>query len=146
MFKKRINRNDERYGQLAQLLEFMLIMNHADVHRDWLIMTTSGHRSEEASEITSAALRVNNLELASFTAPSSRAILMFLWIRLSFTHKAQALNSLFPNCHVQKLACFYELRFGRISPNMSFSFYIRDLKLRAKVSNSTCRPAYQFVG
>ena len=103
------NRNDERYGQLAHLLEFILIMNHAEVHC------------------------------------SSRAILMFLWIRLSFTHIVQALNSLFPNCYVKQLACFCELQFGRISRNKSFSFYIRDLKLQAKLSNSTCRRAFQFI-
>ena len=45
---------------------------------------------------------------------------------------------------VKKSACFYELRFGRISLNKSFSFYIRDFKT-IKVSNSTGRLAYQFV-
>lgn len=81
---------------------------------------------------------------ASFTALSSREVFMFQWIQLSFINKAQAINSLFPNCHVKKSACFYELRFGRISLNKSFSFYIRDFKT-IKVSNSTGRLAYQFV-
>ena len=57
--KREQNRNDERYGQLLQLLEFILIMNHAEVHRNKLIMTISGHRSEDVLEIASAALRVN---------------------------------------------------------------------------------------
>ena len=35
-------------------------MNHAKVHRGYLNIMISGHRSEEALEITSAALRVNN--------------------------------------------------------------------------------------
>ena len=58
---------------------------------------------------------------ASFLTLLSWAIFMFLWIRLSFVHKTKALNSLFSNWHVKKLACFYELRFGRISLNKSLS-------------------------
>ena len=104
---------------------------------------------KQASEITSAALRVNKRLLwcpfrcyewragsftaAEFTALSSWVIFMFLWIRLSFIHKTQALGTLFCNCHVKILVCFYEPQVGRISLNISLSVFVLRLKnLRQK--------------
>ena len=60
--------------------------------------------------------------------------------RLSFIHNTLALNSLFSNCHVKKLACCYESQFGLISLNISLSESVLETKkLQTKVLNSTCR-------
>ena len=49
------------------------------------------------------------------------------------------LNSLFSNCHLKKLACFYEIQFGRVSLNISRSDFVLETKrLQAKEVNSTC--------
>ena len=74
-------------------------------------------------EITSAALRANNCELAllsfpmphqslqpSFTALSSRAIFMFRWVRLSLIHKTLVLNSLFSHFPMKKLVLWTKIR------------------------------------
>ena len=65
--------------------------------------------------------RPHRSQQRSITALSLQAILMFLWIRLSFMLNTQALCSLFSLCHGKKLARFYEPQFGRISLNISLS-------------------------
>ena len=76
----------------------------------------------------------------SFMVLSSRAIFMFLLIRLSFIPKTSALYTLFSTCNVKKLACLYGPQFGRSSLNISLSDSVEETKnLQAKVLNSTCR-------
>ena len=65
--------------------------------------------------------RPHRSQQRSITGLSLQAILMFLWIRLSFMLNTQALCSLFSLCHGKKLARFYEPQFGRISLNISLS-------------------------
>ena len=77
--------------------------------------------------------RAGSVTAAEFTALSSWVIFMFLWIRLSFIHKTHALGTLFCNCHVKILVCFYEPQVGRISLNISLSVFVLRLKnLRQK--------------
>ena len=77
--------------------------------------------------------RAGSFTAAEFTALSSWVIFMFLWIRLSFIHKTHALGTLFCNCHVKILVCFYEPQVGRISLNISLSVFVLRLKnLRQK--------------
>ena len=68
---------------------------------------------KQASDITSAAVRVNNKGLHQSQQPSltmlsfqARAFFMFQWIRLSFIHKTHASSSLFSNCLRKNLRAF----------------------------------------
>ena len=83
----------------------------------------SSEQVKGCSDILSDAMsgRPHRSQQRSITALSLQAILMFLWIRLSFMLNTQALGSLFSLCHGKKLARFYEPQFGRISLNISLS-------------------------
>ena len=72
--------------------------------------------------------RPHQTKQPSVTALSSRAIFMFRWIWLSFIRKTHALSSLFSNCHVKKLTCFYDPQFGRILLNISLSDSVLETK------------------
>ena len=130
--------------------------DHAEVHRGWLIMAISSHRSKARlrnyigrpsseqlrarSDILSDALierphqslqpRLCHPEQSSCSGK----------FRLSLIHNTLAFNSLFSCSHVKKLACFYEPQFGWIWLNISLSdSFLETTKLQAKVLNSTCR-------
>ena len=54
------------------------------------------------------------------------------------SYKTHTLSSLFTTCTVKKLALFYEIRFGRISLNISLSDSVLETEiLQAKVLNLT---------
>ena len=66
--------------------------------------------------------------------------LLFLFIRLSFIHKTQALSSLFSICQVKKLACFMSHNSTRFHRTFHFQILFKNKKkLQAKVLNSTCQ-------
>ena len=66
----------------------------------------------------------------SFKALSSRAIFMFRWFRLLFTHKTHALSNMFPRCHVKKLAFLWVTVWPDFSGH--FTFRLETKKLPAK--------------
>ena len=126
-------------------------------------MTIFGHRSEASfrkyigrpssgkirvcSDILSDALsgRPHQSLQPSVTVLSSRAILMFRWIRLLFIHKRLALNGLFSNCHKKNLRVFFEPQFCQVSQNISPSDSVLETKkLQAEVLSTTCRTIQVF--
>ena len=58
-------------------------------------------------------------------------------------HTTHVSSSLFSNCHVRELACFYEPQFSRNSLNISLSDYVlktkNEKKLQEKVLNCICQ-------
>ena len=72
----------------------------------------------------------------SFKALSSRAMFMFRWFRLLFTHKTHALSNMFPRCHVKKLAFLWVTVWPDFSGH--FIFRLETKKLPAKSVSSTC--------
>ena len=118
----------------------------AEVHRSWLIMAISGQYSEvslrdNVGRPSSEQLCVE-WNATSVTADEFYGSGEF---RLSFIRKTLALNSLFSNSHVKKIACFYGTQFGWISRNISLSESVLETKkLQTKVLNSTWR-TFQFV-
>ena len=99
------------------------------------------------SDIFSDALsgRPHQSQQLSYTALSSRATFIFLWIRLLFIHKTHALSRLFSNRHVKKLAYFMSFN----SAGFHFTFHFQILHYRLKTVGQKCliRPAelLQFV-
>ena len=153
MFKNKTeqNRNDEKYGQMGTTLK---IYTSHDGFRATTIMLSpsrlarSSWRSpviavKKASEIKSAALRMNNKELAlmSFWMPWVEGHISHCSrvlqcchpeqsscsgkFRLLFIHKTLALNNLFSNCYVKKTR---EAQFERISLNISLSDSVLETK------------------
>ena len=118
-------------------------------------MAISGHRNEASLRNYIVRFRIHNSDILSdalsgrphqsqqpnFTALSSRAIYMFLWIRLSFIYKTHAFSSLsfYFSC-IKTCGFFCKPQCGRILLKISLSYIgLRLKKKKAKVLNSTCR-------
>ena len=83
--------------------------------------------------------RPHESQQSSFTMLSSRAIFMYLWIRLSLVIQHTSCAVFF---FVKELACFYEPQFSRNSLNISLSDYMLETKkkkIQEKGLNWTCQ-------
>ena len=132
VFKTEKNKDDERYSHTG--MNVKTHTNHdvvrATARSLWsearlrsYIDHPSIKQLRACSDIFLGALRErpHQLQLPSFTALSSQAIFMFLWIRLLFIHKTHTLRNLFFNFNVTRIADFYEPQFVRISLIISLS-------------------------
>ena len=135
------NRNDENYNQNGMTVK--INTNHEGVRATAIMLRSIAASSSwrtpviaenEASEVISGASseqlracsdilshtlsgRPHQSQQPNFKALSSRAIFIFLCIRLSFLHKTQALSSLFSNCHVKNLRVFMSHNLAGVHKN-----------------------------